>query len=165
MGMICSFYQVSPQKMDELPEILMESGGEAVIESLNEDEERICWIDKSWDGLNYLFCGKAVGGGFPSGFIKGAGARPVSEEGFEELPMFWFSPDKTAKIANFLKSLDREKLYANYAPQKMNEDVYPSCFIEQGDEGFNWLYGEFQKLRDFYCKAAEAGDCTATMTG
>jgi hypothetical protein len=108
-------------------------------------------LEKAWHGVHYLLCGQVE----PSASLLGQAVFGGKEFG-EDLgygPARYFSIDQTANISRELArpALERE-MKRRFDPARMSSlSIYPGGWDHSG---YDWLIGEFQRLRDFYADAA-----------
>jgi hypothetical protein len=68
------------------------------------------------------------------------------------------SPETVSAISTVLTAIDQKEIVGRYNPRRMDElGIYPGNFAEDAD----WrseLRRDFRRLREFYSRAAIAGD-------
>lgn len=146
-----------------LQELLVDPGG--IFEELYPADpgDSGAWlsIEKSFDGLHFLFGRLATGGKIPfasplpwfAPTMDGTETGAVLDYG----PVCFRTPDQVAELAAVLASISRELLRSVFDPAGISEKkIYPETW-ERGEDEFEYLWVYFQDLRDFYQQAAREG--------
>ncbi len=162
MSMICNLARVTAQQLAQLratPEVIVaflhpdvgeprpqESGdvrsrpfrrsaptaspASPSVGSLQQDDH--VDLDKAWHTLHFLLAGSAWEGEFPQGFLV-ANGDPIGAVDVGYGPARAFSVEQTAKISDYLDTIDAATLRASLDPQKLADaDIYPGF-----DPGFD----------------------------
>ncbi len=110
-------------------------------------------MDKAWHGIHYVLTGTADATDHPLGFLV-SGGTPIGSEDFGYGPDRAFSSAQLAAITGLLESLDRVTLFARYEPKKMDRaGVYPQFWARDGDDGFDYIFENFERMRAFFIEA------------
>lgn len=160
MGMTLALLSVSG---DELESILKDS---SLLEQIVEEEEdRLEDLEKSWDGIGYLL----------SGHPLLESAEPVTDlsrvlysgqavdpgQNLGSGPAMYLTPEQVRDAARELSGITLERLRARYNGADMRaKEVYPGAWT---DEEFDYLEEYFTILREFYIVAAKDGHAVISI--
>jgi len=114
-------------------------------------------LEKAWHGIHYLLtgdpsntkgiAGQAILGGKEAGDDVGYGPAKI------------LSPKEVAIIAADLKNYSKETLKKRFDPAGFEKNgIYPTIWLRDGDEAFDWLMTYYADLLKFYDQAKEKGD-------
>ncbi|WP_316569386.1 YfbM family protein [Neobacillus sp. YIM B06451] len=125
MGMIASFFRVSPKAL----QVLKANPDEAadLIFEMEEIEELELDIDKSWHGIYFLLSGVADLDEPADGHIGRAvlGGHELGED-YGYGPLRYFEPDEVADIYNELKEISPDEFASRFDPKKLSDHgIYP----------------------------------------
>jgi hypothetical protein len=116
-------------------------------------------LHKSWHGLHYLLTQDPWAGEPP---LKNAvlGATEVGDDLSGYGPPRLNTPDEVREIQIALSALSTASLLQRYEARRLDElEIYPGGWAQDAD----WrgeLKRDFARLKDFYQRAATAGDAT-----
>lgn len=117
------------------------------------DEDDESDVDKAWNGIHYLLTGEVEETAHPLGFLV-SGGQPIGKEDVGYGPARAFSSTKLAAICDQLAPLSRETLHTRYQPKEMDRaGVYPEIWARDGDDGFEYLFSNFEQMREFFQEA------------
>jgi len=108
--------------------------------------------DKSWDALHRALSDghlSYTGGSYPLSHVVLGGEVLY---GGDDYIMSLKSPDDVRAVAGALPSITRESLRRGY--DAIDEDEYG---VELSDDDFEYTWGWFEDIREFWFRAAEAG--------
>lgn len=72
-------------------------------------------------------------------------------------------PDTVRQISRALLPLTRNHLHDRFDPEAMDAaEVYPENWTREGQESWDYLWHHFERLRDFYQRAAAEGQAVIT---
>lgn len=154
MGMIASFFRVSPKGL----EVLKANPDEAadLIFEMEEVEELELDIDKSWHGIYFLLSGMADLDEPTEGHIGRAvlGGHELGED-YGYGPLRYFEPDEVAEIYNELKSISADELAGRFNPETLSEHgIYPMN-KKWTEEDKDYLVDNYDFLLRYYETAAK----------
>lgn len=136
-----SLFGSKPAQAEEAPVL------DVALEDRPEDDEGDA--DKAWNAIHYLLTGTAEGGTFPAAFILHGGI-PLGDEDDGYGPARLFSPDEVALINDTLQKETLESFQSRYDGRAMDKaKVYPQIWARDGDEGFDYVWESFERLKDF----------------
>jgi hypothetical protein len=166
MGKICEFWMLNKEEIDKLSQM---SEDEFFESDYLDEHPSDCDVDKAWDGLDYLMRCATEGDDFPLGFFHQGTPLGlfVGNWDDDDPGIRWFSVEETIKIANFLDTFSRERLLEHFYPEKMDENnIYPKIW-NQFESLLNfaaddYLYENFERLRQLFRAAVDGGFCTMT---
>jgi hypothetical protein len=117
---------------------------EVLPDSRSEDDESD--VDKAWHAIHFLLTGTAEPTDNLLGFLCSGGTSiKDTDVGFG--PPRTYTSTQVAAIFAELTALDRDKLHSRYKPKEMDEqDVYSPHWEEDGEEGFEYVWGHFERL-------------------
>ena len=139
--------------------------GEAGAEQEHPRAAEIVDIAGAWDGLHYLLSAERRAVDVPSAgddlfslTIYGRVFSPSAPTlGYG--PPGYLPPDAVRTISATLSSVVRDDLRDTYQPTAMDaRGVYPLGWARDGQRGLEYLFYYFELLRDFYTRAALAGN-------
>lgn len=115
-----------------------------------------CWLEKSWHGLHFVFCGDAWGGEGPLAFLLQGGSPVGGDMGYG--PARLVDPDEVPAIANALAGLSDAEFDRRFDLDRLAEEqIYPDIWDEDREELLGEYRGYFHQLRDFTRAAAQQG--------
>jgi len=108
---------------------------------------------KAWHAIHFLLTGQARPANGLLGFLCSGGAVIAGADvGYG--PPRAYTSDQVAALVATLSRLDREALYQRYQPMEMDKQrVYPRIWARDRDKGFEYIWGQFQRLRAFLGEA------------
>lgn len=112
-------------------------------------------IDKSWQALHYLFAGELDNGTPPLGYVIPMRDDLFLESDFE-LGAFYLLEEHILSAYLKIKDIQRDGFRRLYDFKALiDEEIYP--FTPQDDDKkiFEYLYQNFEKIKDFYKKALD----------
>ncbi len=114
-------------------------------------------IDKSWEAIHFLLCGKIDDGELPLGYIV-----PLHEENCMDVDMeygaYYLNNGQVAEALSVMRGFTEESLKAKYDLKDfLDNDVYPVVEDEDENEFFEYLYDNFEAIKAFYGEVAESG--------
>lgn len=124
----------------------------------DEDLEAALDVDKAWHGIHFLLCGEAWGGGFPLGFIMGAGT-PVGEVDVGYGPARVFTSGQVADIAAALEPITAHQLRQRYDARAFKAaDIYPEIWDEPLEICLDeYVLHYYDVLKEFLLQARAQG--------
>jgi hypothetical protein len=172
MGMTCYFVAVSEQDMSDIaanPTLLLTLTlkGEFSAEDMEllgmteEDSEwepnvkpKILYVDKAWDGMNFLL--SKAGVGFPYTFINAGGIElDATEEDWGYGPPRSFDSAEVQELARMMKDIDVDALFEQADPEELeNADVYCFSMDEPKEESIGYFTHYLAELKTFIRDAA-----------
>lgn len=155
MGMAVFFAPISAAKLEELrkdPDSI-----EQFLYRDDDGEDDSFDVDKAWHGLHYVLTGTAWGGDGPLAMAILGGTEIGEDLGMG--PARFLTPAQVREVAAALADLKEADLRARFDPQRMAElDIYPTIWLQEGDEAFEYLMENFHPMVEFYAGAAARGD-------
>ncbi len=128
-----------------------------VLAPRNEEDEEDA--DKAWNAIHYILTGTAEGGAFPAGFIL-YGGKEVGEEDVGYGPARLLSTDELKEVSFILGTFSESSIRFSYDGRAMdNSNAYPQIWERDGVEGFEYVWENFEKLRDFISDTHRRNDC------
>jgi len=150
MGMIGSYYALDNDQIHALAE------GTLDLEQLNPEPTATLDIDKTWQIINYLLCGKIIGGEPPMAYIVPMLGENLLD--FGDFGAFYLYHEQVVEGYNAISTFTREDVRARYDFEDLQkEGVYPITEEEDKEELFEYLYTHLQAIQSFYQKAAADG--------
>lgn len=156
MGMIGNYLRVSKV---ELAEYLENSTKleDRVYSDTNHNDIKLIDVDKSWEGLFFLFTGKSLATSSqataPLSWTLMAPQEIDNEQDMGYGPATYTTSEQTKEISVALNNLTLEELKARYNGQLMNDlGIYPEGW--DNVESLDYLIENFISLKDFYHKAS-----------
>ena len=111
-------------------------------------------IDKAWHGIHFLLTGTTWEGSFPENFICCGGTALCEGNGYGSARVF--DSKEAFEISKLLRETSNEDLAARYDPARMERnEIYPSIWDAEGEEGLIYLQEYFTDLRTFFQGAAD----------
>lgn len=112
-------------------------------------------LDKSWHVLHYCLTGDLGGGTHPLGFIAYGGRNLPTDLGYG--PPRVFSAEEASKVHSALSQVSHDDLKAQWAKiGDEHEALYlGDVIVEEGDEGFEYITQNFDRLQKFVNSCAE----------
>ncbi len=176
MGMTCYFIAVCEQDMADIaanPNLLLgltlDGEGKLSAEEMEllgmteEDSEweptvkpKILYVDKAWDGMNFLLSKTAEEAEFPSTFIN-AGGRELegAEYDWGYGPPRSFDSAEVQEIARMMKDIDVDALFEQADPEELEgADVYCFSMDEPKEESIGYFTHYLTELKAFIREAA-----------
>ncbi|MGI6699208.1 MAG: YfbM family protein [Christensenellales bacterium] len=122
-----------------------------------ESEHQFIDVDKCWQAIHFLLCQKAYEGETPMGYV--VPLRDINACAIEtNYGAFFLHPEQVREASGYLQTLTEEKIKAMYDYQAMlDAAIYPLLPGEEDDDFFDYVYGYFSPLKDFYLNAAQKG--------
>ena len=107
-----------------------------------------CDLDKAWHGLHFLFTGSDWKGDPPNSFLLNWGIEmPTLSD--DHSPSRVYNVAQTKEVAQFLNSLDAEKLRERFQPKEMTrQQIYPDTW-DRGPSECEYLRHHFVNLQRF----------------
>jgi len=122
-----------------------------LLDSREEDDEGD--VDKAWHAIHYLLTGTAKETGDLLGFLHSGGIVIEGTDTGLGAPRAYTS-DQVAAMHLELNAVGREVLSQRYNPKAMDKlKVYPQIWSRDGDEGLDYIWQHFERLRAFIAKA------------
>jgi hypothetical protein len=161
MGMTASFVAVSPAELEAfqrdatgLPDFFFSAfrRGDA------EETSRAVDIDKSWAAIHFMLTG-TLWGGEPPQSLPIFGGTPLGEDmGYG--PLRYLTPAEVVAANGVLAALPSAELKKRFIPAQLEAaEVYPTgIWLDEGDEGFEYIEHFYEQLRAFYAFAAKSGE-------
>jgi hypothetical protein len=174
MGMTCYFVAVSEQDMSDIaahPTLLLTLTleGELSAEEMDllgmteEDSEwepkvkpKILYVDKAWDGMNFLLSKGGEDAGFPYTFINAGGSElEGTEDEWGYGPPRSFDSAEVQEIARMMMDIDVDALFEQADPEELeNADVYCFSMDEPKEESIGYFTHYLAELKTFIREAA-----------
>lgn len=114
-------------------------------------------LDETWHALHFLMTGSPD----PTDDLLGKvifGGEPVSDDDMGHGPAHYLTAAEVAESADALRLLDTRQLRARFDRQAMMEfEIHPKTWVNASAADLDELIAAFQKLRDYYTRAAKAG--------
>ncbi|HEV6967074.1 YfbM family protein [Roseateles sp.] len=160
MGMTASFVAVTPAELEAfkgdataLPDFFFERLAEVMPEKANQALD----IDKSWAAIHFMLTGTLWGGEPPESLPILGGSEIGADMGYG--PLRYLTPPEVNAAHGVLAQIPAAELKKRFIPEKLEEaEVYPSgIWLEEGEEGFEYIEYWYEQLRTFYASAAQAG--------
>lgn len=157
MSMIAGLAPLSPSQLDALRADPDGAGALCYPEDATAHARNID-LDKAWHGIHFLLTSQAWDkGDGPQGLAILGGEDIGDDQGYG--PARVVTPPQVAAVAAALSTLTDEELARRYDPQAMDDQqIYPTIWTRDGDEGLAYLLHHFHALERFYAEAAARGD-------
>ncbi len=111
-------------------------------------------LDKSWQGIHYCLNKTEYDAEPPMDFIT-VGGEPAGEVEVGYGPARLFTSVTVKAIEAKISGITTEQLRSNYNPEVMDKlDIYPSIWVRDGEEGFEYISEYFESLKAFVHKCA-----------
>ena len=122
--------------------------------AISAKNDTTLYLDKAWDGINYLLTGKH----FDTTTLVGQAILGGDEIG-EDMgygPMRVLAPEQVKAISAALNDVTPDMLSKRYDPEKMDrEQIYPNIWTREKEEGLKYLLDNYGALQRFYKRAAD----------
>ncbi|WP_059173975.1 YfbM family protein [Bacillus sp. FJAT-27445] len=153
MGMIASFFRVSP-KMLEMLKTNPDEAGDLIFE-IEEIEELELDIDKSWHGIYFLLSGVADLDEPADGHIGRAvlGGHELGDD-FGYGPLRYFEADEVTEIYNDLKAISPDEFASRFDPEKLSNHNISPMYKKWSEEDKEYLVENYDFLLRYYEMAA-----------
>ena len=160
MGMTASFVAVSPDQLETfkadataLPDFFFERLSQSTAEKTSDAVD----IDKSWAAIHFMLTGTPWGGEPPESQPILGGAEIGEDMGYG--PLRYLTPAEVQSAHRVLAQLPVTELKKRFIPAKLEEaEVYPTgIWLDEGEEGFDYIEHWYVQLCAFYANAAQAG--------
>jgi hypothetical protein len=116
---------------------------------LTENENFETDLDKAWQGIHYCLNKTAYEAIPPMDFLT-IGGVPCGDIEIGIGPGRLFTSDIVAEIYKGISVISNEQFHSNYDPTAMDElDIYPQFWERDGEEGFEYIQGNFEFLKNF----------------
>lgn len=115
-------------------------------------------IDKSWEALHYTLCNDIADGEPPMGNVVPMNMDNALDLDEMEFGAFALPSEEVKEAYEYMLTLDKAKLKSIYNFDEMvEEEIYPLSGMENedGEEFFDYLYKNFESIKDFYQKVLE----------
>lgn len=150
MGILGAYVAISNQELEEIEK--------EATRLYDVDSDFRLDIDKSWEALHYTLCNDIADGDPPMGNVVPMNIDNALYLDEMELEAFTISHAQIKEAYNYMLTLDKTKLKAMYNFDEMiKEGVYPLSTIdsENGESFFNYLYENFERIKEFYLRVIE----------
>jgi hypothetical protein len=152
MSMVMTIFSVSPETIE-----MFKSNPDAVSARM-EDDDRSCYLDKSWHGLHFLLCGSAGEGEIPAASLL-MGGSPVGEDWGYGPPRV-LSPDETQAFASHIDGISAAEFDNRFDAQALlDNDIYPDIWdrdLNGEPDGRPELNERFAELKEFFQSVVSA---------
>lgn len=160
MGMTASFVAVSPAELKAFQDDasgLAEFFFERLEGAMSGEAGDAVDIDKSWAAIHFMLTGETWGGQPPESLPVLGGLEIGGDMGYG--PARYLTPEEVKAAHGVLAALPSAALKKRFIPARLEEaEVYPSgIWLEEGDEGFEYIEHWYEQLRAFYASAAQSG--------
>ncbi|WP_431902017.1 YfbM family protein [Amycolatopsis thermoflava] len=149
MGMTLGYVEVTPERLDG---VMGDSEqAEELYDELSDDETvRDAFIEKAWDGIQYLLDAAGVD------VDLRMDGDPIEHDGDE---FNGFPPETVKSIAESLNAAPFERLAEHYDPaDMMAREIYPRIWDTHSDEELEYLSVNYATLREFFDAVARTGN-------
>lgn len=132
------FGKKPPPTESEIPDLSFSEG-----ENIEDD------LDKSWQGIHYCLNQTQYEASPPMDFITLGGETAGNVEvGYG--PARLLRSEVVNEIHRLIGSISTEDLKSKYNPSEMDKlDIYPNIWVRDGDEGFEYIAENFERLKSF----------------
>lgn len=157
MGMTGEFLRTTPRELETLRSDHQAMFG-AWFPDAGSEENRLS-VDKAWDGIKFVLETLSSNGRIDE-LNPFEGPQETGIE-FDYGPITFHSPEEVQSLSAALFAISSDAFRKGYLPDQMaKNDVYPEIWDRQEEiEGnYSYLWEYLVSLRDFYAKAASAGD-------
>ena len=122
-------------------------------------------IDKTWQGIHYLFNDSAWEGKPPARWII-YGDAPLHKFMGDSDSIYYLRPCQVFKVNKFLSNFSEEEIKKIYNNKNFrNADIYPGIWDNHDEEEFEYLLHFYRQLKTLYQKAAEAREYVVMEIG
>ena len=120
-------------------------------ESREKDDEGD--VDKAWQAIHYLLTGTVKQTDSLMGFLCSGGSTiKGADVGYG--PPRAYTSHEVASIVAELSGHERETLRLRYKSKEMDKQgVYPKIWARDGDDGYNYIWHHFERLRALLAEA------------
>ncbi|GHF12074.1 hypothetical protein GCM10017786_52490 [Amycolatopsis deserti] len=149
MGMTLDYIELTPR---QLADVMVDGEkAEELYDEITEDETILTgFVEKAWDGLQYLLDRAGVG------VDLRMDGDPIDHDGEE---FTGFPPELVKSIAESLNAVPFERLAAHYDPaDMMARDVYPRIWDSHAEDELEYLRVNYATLRTFFDTIARNGN-------
>ena len=161
MSMIGNYYMTDEDTIKKIRE------GELSVEDLiydeNDDieEEKALDIDKAWHAIHFTLTGEMDEGDEDNVLVKLTfGGSPVNDEDIGYGPALEITTDEVKEINLIVKDISQEDFRSKFSVSEMLEnDIYPVIEDENEDEFFEYVWANFEALKNFLAKASKNDSC------
>lgn len=164
MGMVGNFLRVTNE---ELEEYLNDSSklDERLDQEYGNEESKVVDIDKSWEGILFLLTGQNCENlEHPLSKVLFSGQIIDEDQDLGYGPGNYLRPEQVKKLYSELAILSTVDLKSRYDPAKMDAlNIYPTGWIENGDDLFDYLMEYFEVVKEVYSKASANSEAIVTF--
>lgn len=151
MGMIGHYFRTSSENMKKLKS--EEFDLYSFLDALDENEQ--LYIDKTWQAIQFTLTGTT--GETDETSKKPWGKLVIGSDYIipYEFPLSFIGKDEVKEIAEAMKTMDEGEFRKKFDFQKMvSINIYPLVYGEDEEEFFDYVYGYFAEMREFFFEAA-----------
>jgi hypothetical protein len=163
MGMYATYYRLSPKQVAEL-----ETNSDAAEKLLEQahpdgDSDTVFSLGKDWHVLHFLLTGEAeMPCDSPLSAVVAGGRETLLDVGYGPVPVL--DPQEVARCVQLMEGLDKDATIERCDLQKLKLSHLYGAY-EVDSDYLEDLWPDFEKLKAFYLKAADAGDAVLQVIG
>lgn len=117
-------------------------------EDLDHRSRDVTDVDKAWHAIHFLLNGDASKGKAPLNFLMHGGQEIDGDMGYG--PARAFSAAEASAVATALEGVSSDELRKRYEPAALEAArIYPTIWIRDGDEGFDYVKSNYVRLCQF----------------
>ncbi len=161
MSMIGNYFMLDEETVNKIKN--KEISVESLIydENDNVDEEITLDIDKTWHAIHFMLTGDAGVSNDQDLLLKTViGGEPISDEEVGYSPALLITKEEVNKINDHIQNISEHDFRNMFNFKDLIEnEIYP--VMNNEDEGifFQYVWSYFERLKDFYNRAAKAEKC------
>jgi hypothetical protein len=163
MSMIGNLLQITPSKLEE---ILIDS---SVLEDIfyTDESDNLIDIEKAWEGIFYLLTGFGTDEMHeakpPFSWVLFSLQLVDEDQDMGYGPAHFLTEEQVKEVSLALTSINIAHLKSRFNSKVMMEKgIYPEIWGE-GEAAFDYLYENFEKLKNFYKSASSKGNAVITF--
>lgn len=155
-SMIGNFLQISPEQL-----AIIQKDPSRISPLLYPEDPKIQTgakdVDKAWQGIHFLLSGDP---------LKGEGTLALAVLGGPEIgddvgygPARFLTPSQVSAVNEALSKITQDEFRSRFNPAALQKaDIYPPEVWETGEDAFEFLWENFEIMKDYYNDAAQKGN-------
>lgn len=142
----------------QLNQILSDNDKFQDLEDQWRDTDHCIDIDKAWQGIHYLFNFSPWEGSPPAKWII-FGDIPIRSFDGGYGPARYLNPSQVSYVYQLMESISEDELKKRYDPVQFDKaEIYPTFWLREKEEAFEYLIRHYRQLKTLYQKAVVAGE-------
>jgi hypothetical protein len=152
MSMIGNYLMVDESVIGDI-----QTGRRLIDELLYEseiEEDNFLYIDKSWHAIHFLLCRDTWGGEKPL-FNVVLGGTEINQEDVGYGPARFLFVSEVKDTYKAIENISEDDMKEKFDWKELNKsEIYPTY---RSNEDFEYVWGYFEELREFFKRASDTG--------